>query len=776
MRSHPITGLVLLGLLLSGCAYQMASERDRLEASGRYGDLEKHLQAQGVPAEKMNTQVLFPLCISYSKLKRYDKLFPCIEGLEANIHRGDRFDVAGPRGFEVKSDITPLPHLLRAEAYLELGDYVRAAEYARKANVPFPGANSLGYYSEFHVRKDALTILALAHAFNGDRVKAEEYCKELENLSLGGFAGIAVKSQAKGQALAKVYMSLGKYDKALGSLGSGGFGGLAALTDLVIGASAEQESIFTYLELPRMFMNYKCLMETGRLREAKTGYEKLLKTPQTRDNGEIYWLILFDRGRIAEKEGNPGEAVEFYRRAVEVIEQQRATIHTESSKIGFIGNKQEVYARIISVLAASNQVDLAFEYVERSKSRALVDLLAGKKDFVVKSGNAQQVGALLSMLDSAEAEGQTQGVPAESAKSRGIATRTVAALREQSPELSSLVSVTGVSTSDIRALLAADEALIEYYYDRESMFAFVLSAERIQAVRLDGANLAEDIRRYRAALQDPQSREHTGRSQDLYRRLVQPVIALTDKRKLTIVAHGAMHYLPFSCLHDGTQYLVERFGIRMLPSASVLKYIGPTGRREAIGVLTFGNPDLRDRRYDLAHAQQEAAEISRLIPGSRVLVRESATETAYRSHAREYRFIHFATHGRFDPKNPLQSALLLSQDKESDGSLTLGEVYAIRLDADLVTLSACETGLSGITGGDELVGLTRGFLYAGSNSIVASLWKVDDLATSHLMAGFYSELQRTDRREALRKAQMETMRRFPHPYYWAAFYLTGHPG
>ena len=97
----------------------------------------------------------------------------------------------------------------------------------------------------------------------------------------------------------------------------------------------------------------------------------------------------------------------------------------------------------------------------------------------------------------------------------------------------------------------------------------------------------------------------------------------------------------------------------------------------------------------------------------------------------------------------------------------------MKLDADLITLSACETGLSKIANGDDLVGLTRGFLYAGSSSIVASLWKVDDLATAQLMTRFYNEMDRADKREALRTAQLETKKKYPHPYYWASFQLIG---
>lgn len=117
---------------------------------------------------------------------------------------------------------------------------------------------------------------------------------------------------------------------------------------------------------------------------------------------------------------------------------------------------------------------------------------------------------------------------------------------------------------------------------------------------------------------------------------------------------------------------------------------------------------------------------------------------------------------------------MLSKDDENDGILTVGELYEIRLPAELVTLSACETALGKVASGDDVVGFTRGFLYAGTGSIVSSLWKVDDKATSLLMQKFYMDLTATDKRSALRSAQLHVRDSYnSHPYYWAAFQITG---
>ena len=760
-----------VALVIGGCGYQMASEKDRLLMSAQYGELEKHMEAEVPQLSSAPTEKLFPLCLAYSKVKRYDKLFPCLEQLEANIRLGDKYDVFHTV-FLLKSDISPMPSLLRAEAYLELGQYERAIEEAAKVDRPFPEATTTGFYSETSLRIQALTILALAHAFAGDRAKALQYRDRLKDWPVE-FMGVAFKLAENRNGLAKVHVALGDCKTALEYLQDLG-GWFRDLGDTLVGASAAGQSVFSFGELPKLYMLNKCLLDTGDRTRAREGYDRLLRVPQTSANGEIYWLILFDRGRIAEQDGRLEDAIGFYRRAIDVIEQQRASINTEANKIGFVGNKQAVYRHLIAALFTSGQHTAAFEYVERSKSRALVDLLAGKQDFAVRTGNAERVQALLATLEAAEAEARVQETTAPGgSERRSLMARTKQELREQAPDLASLTSVTFVSAAEIQSQIASNETLIEYYYSDGEMFAFILTARSVRAVRLNGDNLPADIRRFREALENPTSSGYLELSQALYQRLWGPLESLVSAPHLTIIPHGALHYLPFNALHDGTAYLVDRFSIRLFPSASVMRYLRATRTEKPTGMLAFGNPALGDPRYNLRYAQAEAVAVGNVFPRSKVLVREHATEAALKQWGAEFTYIHFATHGEFDSDAPLQSAVLLAPDAGSDGVLTVGKLYSLRLDADLITLSACETGLGKITNGDDVVGLTRGFLYAGSGSVVASLWRVDDLATSYLMSQFYSALKGTDKRGALRQAQLETKKKYSHPYYWAAFQLTG---
>jgi CHAT domain-containing protein len=283
----------------------------------------------------------------------------------------------------------------------------------------------------------------------------------------------------------------------------------------------------------------------------------------------------------------------------------------------------------------------------------------------------------------------------------------------------------------------------------------------------------DDVLAFRKLIETPSSPEFMDASRKLYKRLFQPIESVLGKRSLIIVPHGVLHYLPMNALHDGRSYLIDRYSISMMPSASTLKYLSKRNVGKNGGILIFGNPDLGDAKLDLAYAEQEARDVAGIRPNSKVFVRKEATETALRKYSNDYSYLHFATHGQFNPEYPLQSALLLAPDSQYNGMLSVNKIYSLNLAADLVTLSACETGLSKIANGDDLVGLIRGFLYAGSSSIVASLWKVDDLATSQLMTRFYKEMDRTDKREALRTAQLETKKKYPHPYYWASFQLTG---
>ncbi len=324
----------------------------------------------------------------------------------------------------------------------------------------------------------------------------------------------------------------------------------------------------------------------------------------------------------------------------------------------------------------------------------------------------------------------------------------------------------------IPARIAPDETLIDFYRAGDDLFALLLSGNTIKGFKLSARGLDEEVRAFRAAIEhrDPKATE-LGRP--LYDRLIRPLLGEIKGDKLVISPHGVLHYLPFVALSDGDQYLLDRFAVRLIPSAGTLVYLKSDRPTKLGKLLAFGNPDLGNARFDLPNAQVEAVNVAAMFPSSRALVRAEASKTAVEELGNGFSILHFATHGKFDTDAPLSSGLYLAKGNEADGVLTVSDLYTLRLDAELVTLSACETGLGKVASGDDVIGLTRGFLYAGARSIVASLWEVDDAATEQLMVSFYRNLEGHDKREALRLAQIETRKTYPHPMFWAAFQIVG---
>jgi len=242
-----------------------------------------------------------------------------------------------------------------------------------------------------------------------------------------------------------------------------------------------------------------------------------------------------------------------------------------------------------------------------------------------------------------------------------------------------------------------------------------------------------------------------------------------------IVPHGVLHYLPFVALRSSSgRWMVEEFSVSTLPSASVLRYLAEKGTSASVRALVVDNPDL-GAELALPWAEREARMVGQREKDTTVLVRADATEVQVKKLLETAGVVHLATHGELSEDDPLSSAVLLVPGGGEDGRLEVREVFGLDMHARLVVLSACETGLGKLSRGDELVGLQRAFLYAGTPAVVTTLWKVDDKATFELVRSFYTRLEGTGAVEALRQAQLETMRAFPHPYAWAAFGLSGLP-
>lgn len=774
-------------VMLSGCATALITavggKDQALMAQSRFGDAAKYLEQKITNPDQATTMDIFTLCHAYSKTKQYDKLTEYIALLEERVNHGHRLHIMMGQAL---MDFSPYPWLFKAQAHIEFGDYESAIKEANHAYqylfAPLPGVllgrskfGTAKYtYDYDNAKGQLLAVAGIAHALNGAPEKARRYASMLERLMQSGYR----PSAEHHYILTKIYMALKDYKSAQKAIELADKATLKGrVAAMLMGEFLLGNSIFKYVDLPNRFIINKIFFETGDIATAKKGYDALLAVPQTRENQEIYWMLLFDRGRIAEKENKAHDAVAFYKKAVDVIEAQRSTIHTETNKIGFVQDKQAVYGCLVNLLVDLKQYADAFEYTERAKSRALVDMLASRRHLPILSSESNTRQMLIEKLRSAEdaTRLQDEAIELESAeKKRAILVKLKREIQQTDPHLASIVTVTADRLSAVQQLLPAEETLLEYFIYNNVLFAFVLTKDKIGVVKMPAEGLKERIELFRKVIMDVGSDHFITVGKAIYTQIFLPVEPILSTANLTIVPHGALHYLPFQALYGNTGFLIDQYKMRMLPSAGVMRFLKNKQSPHSHDLLAFGNPDLNDPAYALPGAEQEVLSIGEGMKKTTRLIRKKATETALKRLGAEFRFIHFATHGRFDHEKPLTSGLLMAADKENDGVLTTAELYDLKLPVELVTLSACETGLGKIAGGDDVIGLTRGFLYAGARAIVSSLWKVDDQATSFLMQQFYKSLKECDKRCALRTAQLKVKDSYnAHPFYWAAFQITG---
>jgi CHAT domain-containing protein len=493
------------------------------------------------------------------------------------------------------------------------------------------------------------------------------------------------------------------------------------------------------------------------------------------------------KSRALEGLGRADEALGAVRDAVRAIEEIRADLGDSGLRSGFFEDKQGIYQHAVYLALRTRHPDEAFALAEGSRSRTFLDLLGSQTPLSKGRTRAlvDEEVRLRARLAEAQAQAQDAEGGEESEQARPIAEaldrdyRTfLERVRKESLEQASLMAVEPVTLPEIQGLLPAGTTLLEYQVGDGGLYVWVIDRERFKVVPLPGdrQSLLGQVRRFRAAIT---SQAAVGdvqvQAQGLYRRLLAPARDEIRGDRVVIVPHGVLHYLPFVALRSPAgRWVVEDFAVSTLPSASVLRYLVDKGAGAPGRTLVVGNPDLGPA-LALPWAEREARMVGQHERDATVLVRADASEAGVKKVVETVGLVHFATHGELNESDPLSSAVLLVPGGGEDGRLEVREVFGLDLHARLVVLSACETGLGKLSRGDELVGLQRAFLYAGTPAVVTTLWKVDDRASYELVRAFYDRLDTVGPVEALRQAQRETLHAFPHPFAWAAFGLTGMP-
>ncbi len=528
---------------------------------------------------------------------------------------------------------------------------------------------------------------------------------------------------------------------------------------------------------------------------ANTQIETARKLAAHLNLGGSQWRVLYERGLLLERQRDRTAALKSYQEAIGKLESIRSALTSQEQRQSLLDAQaaQDLFRRAIGLLATGHD-DGAWELLERSKARGFLDALQGRR---LGGGNTSQpefervtdlerrIAELrFEMLPNNERVLRSSG--REPAIARGelvnLKSQLALALQESAlPENRAGQSVTtrAVPFTRLQKLLPPRTALIEYGLLNDGLLAYVATRRSMRQARwkVSPEALGRKIRRLRVLLADATSGEEwkplsASVSDDVWKPL-HPLLP-EGIRGLIIVPAGLLYYLPFQVLVMESGRLVDSYAISYLPSASSLAYLPrKSARPKNLFLGALGDVSI-EGQAPLPGTLREVAGIARLYPGAELATKLDFTHERARTALMRNAAVHFATHGLLDQQAPLFSALLTAGGSGEPPRLPLYELADLGIHARLVVLSACETGLGKLSGGDEISGLTRTLLISGANTVVSSLWKVSDDSTAMLMQGFYRRLRRgVSPARAMRDSTLEVRRQFTHPFYWAPFIVTG---
>jgi CHAT domain-containing protein/tetratricopeptide (TPR) repeat protein len=545
--------------------------------------------------------------------------------------------------------------------------------------------------------------------------------------------------------------------------------------------------------------------------EAESQYRIALARLDSAVAPAISWRLHSGLGSVLRGRGALDEAAAELRAASREGERMSASVRVGERRAAFSSDKGDVYAQLAYVEIARGNLDSAFEASERLRARELLDLLAQGRVTLPVSGGAngalasreqdlrRQIDVLTGELESARTVGALRGPLAP--ERTAVAVREALAqvqrrygdlllqMRESQPQYAAIVTGSVASARSVRSRLGAGEALLEYLVGDSTTLLFVVTADTTATIDLGVSRheLAKLVDFSRGMLGRPSASAPSELWRAPLRRLdtflIEPAEKsglLAGKQSLIIVPQAELHYVPFAALLGASgddAFLVERYRVSYAPSASV--WLRLRERPPATGTTVLA---LAPRVDALPASRAEVEAIGKTYgPRAQLLIGAQASERALRAAAPRASIVHFATYGVLNKDNPLFSFVELAPENGASGRLEVHDVFGLRLNARLVVLSACQTALGAgaledVPAGDDWVGLVQAFHSAGAANVIAGLWPVDDRATAELMADFYAELSRgRPESEALALAQRKMLRNIAtaHPFYWAAFTMSG---
>jgi CHAT domain-containing protein/uncharacterized protein HemY len=738
--------------------------------------------------------------------------------------------------------LTQARSLLDEEAEPEKMGQVAAglAESFNENGVPEKGLEqfqkALDYYNRAQVPRSATYAtwgIGRTHYLLGHYAEAAGYLRQ-------ALATVSPGDSLEGQSyeyLGRVYIATGDYDQALQNLQS-------AL------------SVYARAANPREAAQVRALLgqlseRQGQIARARSDYREALEAFDRLSDRVNQAAVYYSLGRLELGQNNLGAAEDYLSRSVEVTEGIRRVPTSSDLTAAFSASVHERYEAYVECLmrergAGPSARDLdarAFETSELARARSLSEMLratgaglvpgldpelAAREKSLRQSLRVKE-DARVALLGRSYKKEELEALDAELARLKEGYERVEEAVRARYPAYEQITRPAAWDLRRVQEQVVADDqtVLLEYSLGSGRSYLWAVTRDSFKSYELPPrARVNEAAERvYELLATKPGAKteeELNAATQELSRMVLAPAASELNKRRVIVVADGALDFIPFQVLPapSSGEPLVAGYEVVGAPSATILGELRQeTARRPPAANLlaAFGDPvfasnyaqrkepdggghalafrsgardielprdELDPSRVEpLFYAKRELSNLRDVAAGD-ALVAEEFDATRARlldADLTRYSILHFATHGFLDPTRPENSSLVLSTvDRDGrplDGLVRLQDVYGLRAPVDLVVLSACRTALGKEVRGEGLIGLTRGFMYAGASSVVASLWKVNDEATSELMRLFYTNMLRRGMTPAaaLREAQ-NSIRQQPQwrsPYYWAAFTLQG---
>jgi CHAT domain-containing protein/TPR repeat protein len=575
----------------------------------------------------------------------------------------------------------------------------------------------------------------------------------------------------------------------------------------------------------------------GLYKKASLYLQKAVEQGKRIKAAHILWEAYYGLGKCYEHKNELLEAMDCYYKSINEIDNIRSRIPLDTYKAWFVRDKLQIYESLIHLLyrlrdrlSSDEMGEKIFNVIEKAKARAFLEVLGESQINVEDKLNSElknrqkdisnRIASLVkSLCDASLSFENRKKILEEYQQAENEYMLLLARMRAENPETANMVLPEPCHLKQLQEdLLDNKTALIEYFLGEKKSFVFIIKKKSFNLYLLPSKKeIRKSIRGFIKEISDPPIGRFRGHlaAKRLYQELLIPQKGeLTESiENLIIVPDGLLYYLPFETLMTKSRerlsndnFLIEKYKITYAPSCSSLLFLS---RKKKItnpqkSLLAIGNPvfDLNDINKDgkrtpsiilkelyenqgfdfssLPHSEKEIKEIARLFSPSKsdVFVGDTVREGLLKELPLwDYQIVHFACHGLIDEKFPFRSALVLNlnEDLEEDGFLLVREIYSLRLLADMVVLSACQTGRGKIENMEGVLGLPRIFFYCGAKSVVSSLWNINDRSTAKFMAYFYKFLSKgEDKAEALRMAKLKMLKsKYSHPYYWAAFVLHG---